>query len=107
ARALSAVLLPPLPSLFPYPTRFRSNALSCVMEDTPADVDFRAVNEGYTESSGTFSRVTEPLVICGGDIDVDRFIVKTSGPSIRRSEEHTSELQSRENLVCRLPLEKK
>src|SRR5215475_15687592 len=25
----------------------------------------------------------------------------------RRSEEHTSELQSRENLVCRLPLEKK
>src|SRR5690606_41582830 len=28
-------------------------------------------------------------------------------PSIRRSEEHTSELQSRENLVCRLLLEKK
>src|SRR5690606_42047342 len=28
-------------------------------------------------------------------------------PRIRRSEEHTSELQSRENLVCRLLLEKK
>src|SRR5690606_40683115 len=28
-------------------------------------------------------------------------------PARRRSEEHTSELQSRENLVCRLPLEKK
>src|SRR5690606_42160343 len=28
-------------------------------------------------------------------------------PSARRSEEHTSELQSRENLVCRLLLEKK
>src|SRR5690606_40541863 len=28
-------------------------------------------------------------------------------PSLRRSEEHTSELQSRENLVCRLLLEKK
>src|SRR5690606_11840117 len=31
-----------------------------------------------------------------------------AGPSRRlRSEEHTSELQSRENLVCRLPLDKK
>src|SRR5690606_4953346 len=31
----------------------------------------------------------------------------TSRQPILRSEEHTSELQSRENLVCRLPLEKK
>src|SRR5436309_5742166 len=31
----------------------------------------------------------------------------SSGPRTRRSEEHTSELQSRENLVCRLLLEKK
>src|SRR5690606_39290881 len=31
----------------------------------------------------------------------------TSTPGLRRSEEHTSELQSRENLVCRLLLEKK
>src|SRR6266511_6409341 len=31
----------------------------------------------------------------------------TSSPSGGRSEEHTSELQSRENLVCRLLLEKK
>src|SRR5690606_20756692 len=30
-----------------------------------------------------------------------------SRPSLQRSEEHTSELQSRENLVCRLLLEKK
>src|SRR5690606_4797268 len=29
------------------------------------------------------------------------------GPKVTRSEEHTSELQSRENLVCRLLLEKK
>src|SRR5215475_11374202 len=31
----------------------------------------------------------------------------TASPARRRSEEHTSELQSRENLVCRLLLEKK
>src|SRR5690606_40530525 len=32
---------------------------------------------------------------------------RTPTPAVRRSEEHTSELQSRENLVCRLLLEKK
>src|SRR5690606_39321855 len=37
-----------------------------------------------------------PLLACIAD-----------GPNRRRSEEHTSELQSRENLVCRLLLEKK
>src|SRR5690606_39984766 len=31
----------------------------------------------------------------------------TTSPSLTRSEEHTSELQSRENIVCRLLLEKK
>src|SRR5690606_39953123 len=33
--------------------------------------------------------------------------VAHNGKVMSRSEEHTSELQSRENLVCRLPLEKK
>src|SRR5215475_9963150 len=32
---------------------------------------------------------------------------RPAAPGLRRSEEHTSELQSRENLVCRLLLEKK
>src|SRR5690606_42059680 len=34
-------------------------------------------------------------------------LVSTTSNSVFRSEEHTSELQSRENLVCRLLLEKK
>src|SRR5690606_40234939 len=38
----------------------------------------------------------------GLELDLDRFMVVAA-----RSEEHTSELQSRENLVCRLLLEKK
>src|SRR5690606_39769208 len=36
-----------------------------------------------------------------------RYVVEKSGILDPRSEEHTSELQSRENLVCRLLLEKK
>src|SRR5690606_39276735 len=35
------------------------------------------------------------------------FVIEANPRASRRSEEHTSELQSRENLVCRLLLEKK
>ncbi|MFT4127298.1 MAG: hypothetical protein QM662_13855, partial [Gordonia sp. (in: high G+C Gram-positive bacteria)] len=40
-------------------------------------VAFRAINSGYTESTGTFNQLTESLVILGGDADVDRFIQQT------------------------------
>src|SRR5690606_41126117 len=43
------------------------------------------------------------LLQAGGTQQVD----ESAGAAIHRSEEHTSELQSRENLVCRLLLEKK
>src|SRR5690606_39876503 len=43
----------------------------------------------------------------GGRVDVDLTGGGVSGGREVRSEEHTSELQSRENLVCRLLLEKK
>src|SRR5207302_11103189 len=41
--------------------------------------------------------------------EIMKFITEQllSSESVKRSEEHTSELQSRENLVCRLLLEKK
>src|SRR5204863_4942720 len=52
-------------------------------------------------------RLLEPLELAGG-IGQARFRkeVSRNGPA-RRSEEHTSELQSRRDLVCRLLLEKK
>lgn len=40
-------------------------------------VEFRAVNAGYSESTGAFAQKTETLAILGGDADVDRFIQKT------------------------------
>src|SRR5690606_41403329 len=46
------------------------------------------------------------LSVQPGDYDADRLRINLTS-SIARSEEHTSELQSRENLVCRLLLEKK
>src|SRR5436309_4392082 len=43
----------------------------------------------------------------GGQLDQPIDIDDRGTPLLKRSEEHTSELQSRENLVCRLLLEKK
>src|SRR5690606_39363956 len=55
----------------------------------------------------TWSAVTAPAT--AGTAAPGRPGLRPLPPSRRpvRSEEHTSELQSRENLVCRLPLEKK
>lgn len=63
------------------------NALRYNREDTLPGVGFRGVNESYTESTGVLNPVTEPLVIAGGDLDVDAFIVKTMGEDQRSVQE--------------------
>src|SRR3712207_8284357 len=81
---------PPRSTLFPYTTLFRSLAAG-------PGAHRRLVHEGkvprgLVEEDGTRRRPIE------GDVD---------GSPTSRSEEHTSELQSRQYLVCRLLLEKK
>src|SRR5947209_14756681 len=46
-------------------------------------------------------------VAAGVDVKRPEPIIRGQGPRLNRSEEHTSELQSRQYLVCRLLLEKK
>jgi len=46
-------------------------------------VAFRGVNEAYTEAVGVINPVTEVLTIAGGDMDVDRSLIRTRGPGIR------------------------
>ena len=53
------------------------NAYAYNREATLPGVAFRRVNEGYPESTGTFAQETERIGILGGDVDVDRFIIKT------------------------------
>ena len=57
----------------------QGNAYSYNEEATLPGVAFRAVNGGYTESTGTVNQKSESLVITGGDADVDKFIVQTRG----------------------------
>ena len=53
------------------------NAYAYNSEGTLPGVEFRAVNGGYAESTGTVNQASEKLVILGGDADVDTFIQKT------------------------------
>lgn len=46
-------------------------------------IAFRGVNESYTESTGVVNPITDSVVIAGGDIDVDRFLVETRGEQQR------------------------
>lgn len=55
----------------------QGNAFSYNREGTLPGIDFRGVNEKYTESSGTVNNQTASLAILGGDVDVDRFIAQT------------------------------
>src|SRR3712207_8964896 len=86
---------PPRSTLFPYTTLFRSverDPLAFVERAVPAGLDGRVVDEDV-RSATVRGGEAEPL------LGVE--------PLDSRSEEHTSELQSRQYLVCRLLLEKK
>src|SRR3712207_8486621 len=88
---------PPRSTLFPYTTLFRSeqrvgleDGLGVLRNEVgPALVgEVRGVGHAQAPARG---------VAVGEEV----------GPAVARSEEHTSELQSRQYLVCRLLLEKK
>lgn len=64
-------------------TGISGNALKYNRETSLPGVGFRGVNEGYTASTGVLNPITESLVIAGGDLDVDKFIVDTMGASQR------------------------
>src|SRR5258707_3460578 len=82
---------PPRSTLFPYTTLFRS------LQGLPL---MAIVAEDYQFDLFTFDEVEE---FPGARAEL--LLVVVGGPG--RSEEHTSELQSRQYLVCRLLLEKK
>src|SRR5690606_41663352 len=91
---------PPRSTLFPYTTLFRSTVVERQAEVAhEADLLLRGMGEEHLAGHGAARELDafEPTVPDGESHDRGGL----------RSEEHTSELQSRENLVCRLLLEKK
>lgn len=53
------------------------NAYSYNVEKALPTVAFRAVNEAYTANEAQFEQRSENLVILGGDVELDRFILQT------------------------------
>src|SRR5205809_4446725 len=80
------ILRPPRSTLFPYTTLFRSHEIAEVLEYPLDDLVGRGQEREFEFEGRTF--ITQVY-------------------EMNRSEEHTSELQSRLHLVCRLLLEKK
>src|SRR5947209_14375124 len=88
---------PPRSTLFPYTTLFRSIMMNRCGRDRLSTHTVRQLN-AYTMPSKTLG---------SGHVPLEEHPTGIPDTSRRRSEEHTSELQSRQYLVCRLLLEKK
>lgn len=65
----------------------QGSAMKYNREETLPGVGFRGINESYTESTGIINPQVEPLVIVGGDLDVDKFILDTMGMGQRSVQE--------------------
>src|SRR3712207_8409964 len=87
---------PPRSTLFPYTTLFRSVGAAGICHRL--DVGHRQIRVAGAGSG---------VVIVNGQCQLIAAIIGAADRGTERSEEHTSELQSRQYLVCRLLLEKK
>jgi hypothetical protein len=72
--------------VLPY-TDIPGGSLSYNQEGTLPGVAFRGFNESYTESTGVVNPQTESLRIAGGDLDVDKALIRTRGEGIRSTQE--------------------
>src|SRR5438034_4952634 len=84
---------PPRSTLFPYTTLFRSERIALQFQSRLHSKSGRKVGLNLSQSklpAATMNAIVQMIV-----------------PPPKRSEEHTSELQSHSDLVCRLLLEKK
>src|SRR5690606_41826780 len=96
------IVRPPLSTLFPYTTLFRSQGCGCEEYGVhKLSLDKEWDFGGYDRTQAS-SQISYPKPLKNASVPVYQFSRVAA-----RSEEHTSELQSRENLVCRLLLEKK
>src|SRR5258707_11546158 len=83
---------PPRSTLFPYTTLFRSGNFTAALGNVGVNNAMSSANAHRARASQIQDQITDL------NLKLER---------VKRSEEHTSELQSRQYLVCRLLLEKK
>src|SRR3712207_8074816 len=93
------IRLPPRSTLFPYTTLFRSAAVDLDLAPLAAPQELLDAVDVERLVQGVVDRLPDEQVV--GDLDGAGDVL------LARSEEHTSELQSRHYIACRLLLEKK
>src|SRR3712207_8854025 len=98
---------PPRSTLFPYTTLFRSNKERKSNIDYGLLTPFRELEKKVREDMNKVSignkKIKTVLVLHQGLYDFNKYAGEVFASDLR-SEEHTSELQSRQYLVCRLLL---
>src|SRR5256886_7411346 len=92
---------PPRSTLFPYTTLFRSAGIPCLLYG-PGVIRGGENEDDACVLVSEMEKVTRVLAVTALDV-----CQREPADLAIRSEEHTSELQSQSNLVCRLLLEKK
>src|SRR2546422_6288343 len=93
---------PPRSTLFPYTTLFRSRLTEVSL--------YAAIDLPPGQAAEALSRLRDERYLreVSGDLEFRNELIRAQAYyAVARSEEHTSELQSRLHLVCRLLLEKK
>src|SRR3712207_8319260 len=94
---------PPRSTLFPYTTLFRSDAYQRSLQRP----EHRQLGANVSDVWRVLLRHRDRFTSVDSSLFLDEAITSSEYVSRYRSEEHTSELQSRQYLVCRLLLEKK
>src|SRR3712207_8319952 len=97
---------PPRSTLFPYTTLFRSEGIEGNVAVFSLSVKINFAIEIDYSNWDDHEDVPDDTLLTGQSVD-GRVEINLIFSAENRSEEHTSELQSRQYLVCRLLLEKK
>ena len=86
ATVIQLFAMPDILRVIPF-LEIQGGAYAYIQEGQLPGVAFRGINESYTTTTGVVNPQVERLRICGGDLDVDKALLKTHGASIRSTQE--------------------
>src|SRR3712207_7898077 len=98
---------PPRSTLFPYTTLFRSSNIDLSAAEAQLVSEVAREQTLLRKLDSVRDEYDYVLIDCQPSLGLLTVNALTAAAGVVRSEEHTSELQSRQYLVCRLLLEKK
>lgn len=80
----------------------QGNSFAWTRTENLGTTAFRAVGGSYTASNGAVSTRHAELKIMGGDLDVDKFLVRTHGPQIRSTHEQMKAMYMAQSIAYQI-----